>query len=198
MLKINLQFFAEEEPAAEEVAKTFSADYVKALRDESKDHRLARKAAEEKAAATELKFKKFLELKDTDELDDSKITAYQTKHQQEVTAAMQKANDRLLQAEVKSLEGYDSKLILRLLDKSKVKIDEDGNITGLKETVEELAKEFPAILKTAPSTSPANPPNAGGVTLQDEYNQALKDAQANPRNSELTKKVFLLKERLRT
>ncbi len=200
-LKRYLQFFAEGDPAVETApatppaaptptGKTFSEDYVQTLREEAKQRRLSEKNLAAKLRAV-------MGLKEDEEVDDAKITAYQTKHQSELTAAMQKANERLLQAEIKSLEGVDAKLVSRLLDKSKVKIAEDGTVTGLKEAVDELAKEFPAVLKAASTTSPANPPGAGGVSLQDEYNQAYKDAQANPRNEELKKKVFLLKERLR-
>ena len=194
MLKISLQFFAEGDPAVETVTppapKTFSEDYVKTLREEARDNRIARKNYESK-------LKSIIGLKDDDEISDDKITAYQTKHQQELTATITKANDRLLQAEIKSLEGYDHKLVSRLMDKSKIKIDEDGNITGLNEAITELEKEFPQIKKSSTQTNSANPVLPVSQTAQEEYNQALKDAQANPRNSELTKKVFLLKERLR-
>lgn len=201
MLKLPLQYFADAAdttPAAEQTppaapaptGKTFSEDYVQTLREEAKQRRLAEKNLAAKLRAV-------MGLKEDEEIDDAKISAYQTKHQSELTAAMQKANERLLQAEIKSLEGVDAKLVSRLLDKSKVKIAEDGTVTGLKEAVDVLAKEFPAVLKSSQTTSPANPPGAGGMSLQDEYNQAYKDAQANPRNEELKKKVFLLKERLR-
>jgi hypothetical protein len=189
MLKFRkgIQFFAEGDPAGDPAtdpaapAKVFSADYVKALRDESKDHRLARKAAEDKAAATEAKFKKLIGIKDTEELDDSKIAAWQAAQSTAITAAEQKANAKLILAEIKSLDGYDSKLVTALLDKSKVKIADDGTITGLKEAVEALAVEFPAI-KKAPGTPPVaggvNPPPAGNLTeiqqLQTDYDVALK------------------------
>lgn len=192
MLKISLQFFADtvDPPAPETTGKTFTEEYVKTLREEAKEHRITAKSYASK-------LKSLIGLKDDDEINDDKITAYQAKHQQELTAAIAKANERLLQAEIKNLEGYDTKLVTRLMDKSKIKIDDDGNITGLKEIVEELAKEFPAIIKAQQTASAANPPNAGVRTAQDEYNEALKEAQLNPRNSELTKKVFLLKEKLR-
>lgn len=173
MFKISLQFFAEEETAA--VAKTFSEDYVKTIREEAKDNRLARKAAEDKATATEVKFKKLIGLKDTDTLDDDKITAYQTAQTQQAAIAAQKANDKLLLAEIKNLDGYDSKLVQRLMDKSKVTIDADGNITGLQEAVEALAIEFPQI-KKAPATTGVNPllPVGKDAELKAAYDEAIK------------------------
>jgi hypothetical protein len=87
MLKINLQFFAEDEPTAEEVAKTFSADYVKALRDESKDHRLARKAAEEKAAADRMAAKKQAKIDQTEQrtsaVDEARVRLEEAKNKEE-------------------------------------------------------------------------------------------------------------------
>ena len=198
--KIGLQFFGEGDPdpnpnPAPE-PKTFSADYVGTLREEAKENRIARKAAETKAAATEAKFKKLLGLAETDELDDAKITNYQSEQTKAQTAAIQKANDRLLQAEIKGMAGYDAKLIDRLLDRSKVTIDDAGNITGLKEAVTELEKEFPAIKTTNQPGSPANPPLPGTKTAAEEYNDALIAAQKNPQDSFLRHQVFIAKEKL--
>ena len=127
-------------PATEQSAKTYPEEYVKALREESKERRTSQKAIESK-------FKKLIGLKDEDDLSDDKIAAYQTAQQTQLTAAQQKANEKLLLAEIKSLDGYDPKLVARLLDKSKVKITDDGEVTGLKEAVEALALEFPQVKK---------------------------------------------------
>ena len=48
------------------------------------------------------------------------------------------------------------KLANKLLDKSKITIDDDGNITGLQEALKELEKEFPEIIKNTTSGG-ANP-----------------------------------------
>lgn len=176
--------------------KTFSEDYVKTVREEAKENRLARKAAEAEVIAVKAKFKTLIGLKDTDELDDSKITAYQSAQEQKLTTALQKANERLLQAEIKSLEGYDAKLVDRLLDKSKVTIAEDGTITGLAEAVTALETEFPSI-KIVVKAGGANPPPDGKKTVEDDYNEALTAAQKDPANSTLRQKVFQLKEKLK-
>jgi hypothetical protein len=156
--------------------KTFTEDYVKTIREEAKENRLARKAAEKELAETKSKFKAFLGLKDEDELKDEHISAYKANQESALTAALQKANERLLQAEIKSLDGYDTKLVTRLLDKSKVKIADDGSVTGLKEAVEALEIEFP-LIKKANTQGGANPP-PNNVTeiesLQAEYNDAVK------------------------
>lgn len=158
-------------PPAAPTGKTFSEDYVQTLREEAKTNRIAKKAAE-------AKLKTLLGLKDDEDIDDAKITAFQAKHQVELSTALQKANARLISAEIKSLEGYDAKLVERLLDKSKLNISDDGTVTGLKEAVAELEKEFPQIKLTAPATPGANPPGADTLTeaqrLQADYDAAMK------------------------
>lgn len=185
--RIGLQFFAEGDPSgganntdpAPSTGKTFSEDYVKTLREESKENRIARKAAEEKAAAIEAKFKALLGLKEPDAIDDSKIAAFQQAQQAAAAAAVTKANARLIQAEIRSLEGYDAKLVERLLDKSKIAIAEDGTVTGLKEAVEAMAVEFPAVKKAAAGAggnpaNPAAPANLNTIeSLKAEYTAAL-------------------------
>lgn len=182
---------------AETVGKTFSEDYVKTIREEAKENRIARKAAEEDAKSVKDKFKTFIGLKPEDELDDSKLTAYQLAQAKILDETMQKANLRLISAEIKAQDGYDSKLVERLLDKSKLTISEDGQVTGLKEAIALLETEFPAIKLAGKSQPGANPPGAGNApTPEQEYADAYKAAAMNPRDSELTRKAFLAKERL--
>lgn len=153
---------------AEPATKTFSEDYVKALREESKERRTSQKAVE-------VKLKKILGLKDEDDISDEKITAYQTAQQTQLTAALQKANDRLLQAEIRGLDGYEPKLVERLLDRSKVKITDEGEVTGLKEAVEALATEFPQVKKTATNGSGgANPPPGDSSAKEAAEDAALR------------------------
>ena len=178
-------------PVSEPTAKTYPEEYVKAVREEAKENRIARKAVE-------AKLKKLIGLKDDEDIDDAKISAYQTAQQTQLSAARQNANDKLLLAEIKGLEGYDPKLVARLLDKSKVTIADDGTVTGLKEAVEALATEFPQVKKMAAAGGGANPPGANGaLTPQQEYDEAYAAALKNPRDSLLRQKVFALKERLR-
>ena len=173
LFPIDLQRFAEGDPAGQDppadpparkdppadppkpTGTLFSEDYVKQLREEAKDHRLAKKAAESK-------LRTLIGLKEDEDVDDKKITAFQTQQQQAIATALEKANNRLLSAEIKSLGGYDHKLVERLLDKSKVTITEDGNVEGLKEAVEALTTEFPAVKIPAKGGGGANPPSGGG------------------------------------
>lgn len=170
-------------------AKVWTDDYVTSLREEAKKHRLEKKA-------TESKLKSLIGLKDDDELTDDKITEYQAKREKSISDKIAQANERLLKAEIKSLNDYDSKLLDRLLDRSKVTIADDGTVTGLKEAIAELEKEFPQVKKNSPPPA-TNPGVPGSMTLQQQYEAAMSEAYKNPRNQELAKKVFLLKEQLR-
>ena len=149
--------------------KVWTDEYVQGLREEAKTNRLAKKNLE-------AKLKTLIGLKDDEDIDDAKITSYQAQKKAEVENAITKANERLILAEIKSLEGYDAKLVSRLLDKSKVTIADDGTITGIKEAVEALAIEYPQI-KTVVNGNPANPPvnqTTEIEQLQADYDKAVK------------------------
>lgn len=171
--------------------KLFSEDYVKTIREEAKENRLARKAAEEERDNLALKFKDVIGLKPEDPLKDESITLYKENLTKNMNAALEKANERLLQAEIKSLDGYDVKLVSRLLDRSKVMIEEDGTVKGLKEAITALEEEFPQIRKGTQNGG-ANPPpnNATEVeVLEQKLKQAHKDGDALSIVS-LTRQIF--------
>lgn len=171
--------------------KLFSEDYVKTIREEAKENRLARKAAEEERDNLALKFKDIIGLKPEDALKDESITLYKENLTKNMNAALEKANERLLQAEIKSLDGYDVKLVSRLLDRSKVTIEEDGTVKGLKEAITALEEEFPQIRKGTQNGG-ANPPpnNATEVeVLEQKLKQAHKDGDALSIVS-LTRQIF--------
>lgn len=171
--------------------KLFSEDYVKTIREEAKENRLARKAAEEERDNLALKFKDVIGLKPEDPLKDESITLYKENLTKNMNTALEKANERLLQAEIKSLDGYDVKLVSRLLDRSKVMIEEDGTVKGLKEAITALEEEFPQIRKGT-QTGGANPPpnNATEVeVLEQKLKQAHKDGDTLSIVS-LTRQIF--------
>ena len=171
--------------------KLFSEDYVKTIREEAKENRLARKAAEEERDRLALKFKDIIGLNPEDALKDESITLYKENLTKNMNAALEKANERLLQAEIKSLDGYDVKLVSRLLDRSKVMIEEDGTVKGLKEAITALEEEFPQIRKGTQNGG-ANPPpnNATEVeVLEQKLKQAHKDGDALSIVS-LTRQIF--------
>lgn len=138
------------------VQDTFSREYVEALRGESKGTRLELKAAKDSEKGYIAKLRAIIGLNENDEVNDAAIAAYQTKLQQDSTNAISTANNRLILAEIKNLQGYDIPLLSELLDKSKIKITDDGTVTGLTEAVEALATKFPSI-KINQTQNPANP-----------------------------------------
>lgn len=147
--------------------ETFSREYVEALRGESKGSRLELKVAKESAKNIESMFKAFIGLKEDETLDKDKIDAYQAKILQANTDAVSTANNRLIQAEIKSLEGYDVKLVSKLLDRSEVKIADDGTITGITEALAKLEAEFPQVKTNTPG-NPANPAPQGKNTDEED------------------------------
>jgi len=87
-------------------------------------------------------------------------------------------------------------LMDRLIDKSKIIVDEDGNVAGIKEALANLEAEFPQV-KKAITTTAVNPPLKGASTPQTDYEELLKQAQKDPANSGLQRQLFAAKEKLR-
>lgn len=171
----NIQLFAEPvDPAPAEpvnqsstpTGKTFSEEYVSALRGESANYRT-------KAKTYEAVLRKALGLKDGEELGDldGRLTTYQQVQQKQLNDALTVANQRLIGAELKAMEGYDHKLLSKVIDLSKVTVDDKGEVTGLKEAVEAAVKEFPAVKAAQrPQYVPQNPA-AGAQPGQGEVNK---------------------------
>lgn len=133
--------------------KVFSEDYVKALRGESKQYRL-------RAKNYETKLRQILSLdEDADISDlDTLINNFQENLSKTQNERVEKAKELLFQAELKKLENqYNLKLVNKLLDKSKITVDDDGNISGLQEALKELEKDFPEVIKNNNNNGGANP-----------------------------------------
>ena len=133
--------------------KVFSEDYVKALRGESKQYRL-------RAKNYETKLRQILSLdEDADISDlDTLINNFQENLSKTQNERVEKAKELLFQTELKKLENqYNLKLVNKLLDKSKIQINDDGNITGLQEALKELEKDFPEVIKNNNNNGGANP-----------------------------------------
>ena len=101
-----------------------------------------------------------LGISEGEELGDlnARVAAYQSNltAQQEKTLAT--ANQRLISAEIRGLEGYNVKLLEKVIDQGNIKVDENGNVTGVKEAAEAAAKEFPEVLKAEKQKwAPGNP-----------------------------------------
>lgn len=203
--KIDLQLFAgdQDSPDADKSddkgtddkgtdTKTFDETYVKSLRDEAAKYRTKAKELESKVETlpNEITSKvlKALGLEPDPQKNFDQQLAEANKKAQE---AEQKANARLVAAEVKLLAAemglIDADAALALMDKSKVTVDDAGNVKGAKEALETLVGAKPWIKKSdtkQPVGSGTNPPGAGG-------------AETNPWQKEtfnLTQQAKILKE----
>lgn len=205
-LKLNLQLFAEGEPqnppatppanppapatppTPAPTGKVFTEEYVSALREEAKSHRLQKKEFE-----THLRG--LLGLGSDESITAKHVETFQQTQQKAVTEAIAKANARLVAAEIKALGGYDTKLVERLLDRSKVTIEEDGTVKGLKEAVEELAKEFPSIVVNGGGgTPPPNPGTPPAVSEIEQLEEALSKSKNQAERISIRNKIFQLQQ----
>ena len=166
-LPINIQLFADPEPAptpnpapapAPEPApapggKVFSEDYVRTLRNESAGHRTTAKKYE---AALKTVFGIDADAELGDDLE-GHINALNQRNEAAQQNALNKANSRLIAAELRSRDGYDHKLLEKVIDLSKVTVDDNGEVKGLDEAITAAETEFPAVKKTE------TPPYAGGT-----------------------------------
>lgn len=177
MLKPNIQLFAEPatdgdptpapQPTTQQSTaggKVFSEEYVQSLRNESAGYRTQRNTYEKALRGV-------LGIKDDEELGDlnTRISDFNQKR----AAALEAANQRVINAQLRTLEGYDAKLLAKVIDLSEVKVAEDGTVTGLKEAAEKAAQEYPAVCVNPPPVS-RKTPGANTRTGKDKANEALR------------------------
>ncbi len=98
---------------------------------------------------------------DDEDLGDiaQRVEVYNNSMQAKITAV----NDKIISAELKALQGYDTKLLAKVIDRSGITVADDGTVTGLQEAVEAAAKEYPAVVvkKDSKPYAPYNPAGAG-------------------------------------
>lgn len=131
-----------QEETQEKGQKTFSAEYVRALRNESKNYRIA-------ASQHEQALRAVLGIKDTEDVGDihGRISAFQQAQEQREAQLLAHANERMIKAELKALEGYDTELLAALIHYDNITVDENGNVNGLVEAAEQVAERFPTVKK---------------------------------------------------
>ena len=104
--------------------------------------------------------------------------------QQRIDERMRTADNRLISAEVRAV-GAEMNIIdidaaFALMDKSGVKVGEDGSVTGVKEALEALTAAKPYLVKTAAASagtgSTGNFPRTGGDNSAD-YAARLDEAR---------------------
>ena len=157
-------------PAAEpkKGGRLFSEDYVHTVRSEAAGYRTA-------AKTYEAALRTVMGLKEGDELGDlnARVSAYQKSLSKQREDTLQAANQRLIRAELRSLEGYNHKLLERVIDLSGVQVDDEGNVTGVKEAAEAALKEFPEV--KAEKRQQYAPLNPAGANIPANENQKMND-----------------------
>lgn len=119
----------------------------------------------EKLNTYETALRKIFKLADGEELSniDGRLTEFQAEHERLISAA----KDKLITASLNALEGYNTKLLARLIDRSKIAVDENGNMTGLEEAVKAVSEEFPDVIAKKESEKkpfvPINPAQQTGT-----------------------------------
>lgn len=146
-------------------AKTFDEAYVKKLRDEAAGHRKKAKEFEEKLAGASAETqKKILEAlgidPDPNKNAEQQIAEAKTKAQE----AIDRANKRLIDAEIRDLakECKDVKLLLQVIDRSKMEVDDQDEISGVKEALEAAYKNYPLLKGEAGEVGGGSRPGAEG------------------------------------
>jgi len=149
-LKPNIQLFADpvpDEPNAQNGTEPNS--------NVSDNNELERLKSDNKLYQSTLK--SIFGISENDELGD--INQQMIKYNSNISARAAAVNDKIITAEIKSLQGYDTKLLAKVLDRSEIKVFDDGTVTGLTEAVKAAAKEYPAVVLKQDSKpyAPYNP-----------------------------------------
>lgn len=131
-------------PAPKPEPETFSKDYVRELRHENAGYRLKAQEAEKKAQDAEAAAKKAAEEAD------GKVKEANTAAEQRIIRAELKA--AALKAGMVDLDG------LKLADLSKIKLNEQGEVEGADELMEEMKKSKPYLFQSGSSTSSTEKP----------------------------------------
>jgi len=125
-------------------ARTYTEEYVRALRAESAGYRTRAKALDEQLAVV----RKAFSIPDGQDPDWTKVLSdHEATHKTALEAAEKNAKQALLRAEVRALGAelgvVDADVVWQLVDLSKAQIADDGKITGVKEAIEALLKDKP-------------------------------------------------------
>lgn len=141
--------------------KTYSEDYVRALRGEAAGYRTQLRQLEGVLETV----KQYLGVKGDVQDWKQTLEAHKQAHQRAIEEATSKARDMLVKAEIRAqaaeLGIVDADAAAKLADLSGVKVGDDGTVEGVREALEALLEAKP-YLKAAPKQvgSPSNPPGA--------------------------------------
>ena len=108
---------------------------------------------------------------------DEKITAFE-KHN---AGIIENAKNQIISAELKTFTGYDTKLLDRLIDRSKITFDESGRLVGVDEAVKQVETEFPSVKRNEHKPfMPANPESSFDTGKKMSLQEAMSYANEHP------------------
>lgn len=140
-VKPNIQLFADLDGKAQPENEPTAGDNTEPKQSDTKDE-LEKLRSDNKLYENTLRG--ILGVADGEKLGDinKRITDFNSNLQAKLSAV----NDKIIAAEIKSLQGYDSKLLAKVIDRSNIKVNDDGTITGLQEAVATAAGDFRRLL----------------------------------------------------
>jgi hypothetical protein len=203
--QLDIQRFAEGDPPAPPATppatppddpKVFTQEYVSALRGEAAGYRTELKAERQTVA----KLKAHFGLKETDTPDwDALLKSQKETTDKALADALGKGKALILKAEAKSIAAdlgiVDADDALKLADLSKVTVDDDGKVDGVKEALEALLTAKPWLKKQGSG-------GAGGGNNPGDQNKSenpwKKETFNLTKQAEIFKKDPALAERLRS
>lgn len=153
--------------------KVYTDTYVHSLREEAKNYRI-------QGSVYENGLRKALGIKDGEEIGDidKRISDRADAHQKELDDLKAQVNSYIINSELSKLiaDGYNEKLLLKVIDMSNVKIGENNTVTGLEDAIKAAETEYPEVRKTKPPyyASGTGSSNAGNTT--DESLASFKKA----------------------
>lgn len=166
--------------------------------------RLARE--KEKQTETEAKLKRLKELEEAEEERKKAAMSEQERLQAEKEEAekaaqeakekadktLEAANNRIIDTEIRAvardLKANDVDVVLALLDKENIEIDEEGNVKGVEEAVKELKESKEWMFKqsigadASAGSNPTKNPTADEVTAKEKELEELKEKAVSDRS----------------
>lgn len=188
-VKFDIQLFAEtQEGSAEgtesggetepQQSKTYDEAYVKKLRTESANYRTKYKELETSLSQKQSEFQnnllKALGLEpDPDKNYEKQLSEAKLKAQE----AENRANEKLIRAKIETesskLGIIDSELAYLAMDKTGIKVKDDGSVDGVKDALEALLKSKPYLKGTVKPIG--NPSNPGSQPAKESHSSVMNN-----------------------
>lgn len=179
--------------------RTFSEDYVRALRAESAGYRTKLKGVEDQIVA----IRKALGISEGQEVTDwaKVVQEREDAHKKAVADAQEAGRKLMVRAEVTAqaaaLGIVDADAAFALADLSKVQVAEDGKVSGVKETLEALLTAKPYLKKMATGagigagTNPGEPNSTPNPWAKETFNltEQARLLRENPALAESMRKA---------